>query len=283
MSARLSGKVAVITGGASGIGEATVRRFVAEGARVVIADLQDDLGRSLAGELGAATEFARTDVTDESSVAAAVELAVSRFGRLDVMFNNAGVLGAVGPLASTPVEAFDFTIAVDLRGVFLGMKHAARAMEPQRSGVILSTASPGGVAGGLGPHAYSAAKAAVVGLSRSVAAELRPKGIRVNVLVPGAIVSPMTAAARTGDPEAQEATRQLIAESSSIGAPGRPSDVAAAAAYLASDDASFVTGAELVVDGGLLGAPGASPYAADDMDADVLRERGRRGIGGSTR
>jgi len=164
MSGRLDGKVAVVTGGASGIGEGTVRRFVAEGARCVVADIQP--GAALVAELGEATRFVRTDVTVEADVAAAVDLAVGAFGRLDVMFNNAGIVGAVGTLADTTVEAWDATMAVLLRGVFLGMKHAARVMVPQRSGAILSMSSTAGVMGGLGPHAYTAAKHAVIGLTR---------------------------------------------------------------------------------------------------------------------
>jgi len=152
MAGRLEGKVALITGGASGLGEASVRLFVQEGARVVISDLQAERGEALASELGASTVYQRTDVTQESDVAAAVDLAVAKFGRLDCTFNNAGIIGAVGPIEDIPVEEYDFTMSVLLRGVFLGMKHSARVMKPQGSGSILSCSSVAGLMGGLGPH-----------------------------------------------------------------------------------------------------------------------------------
>ena len=169
MTGRLEGKVAVVTGAASGIGAGTAQRFAEEGARVVIADLQEGPGNALADGLGEKARFVRCDVTSESEVAAAVDLAVSEFGRLDVMFNNAGVVGVVGSIIETPVEAWDHTISILLRGVFLGIKHAARIMVPQGSGVIISTSSTAGILGGLGPHAYTAAKHGVIGLTKSVA------------------------------------------------------------------------------------------------------------------
>ena len=138
---RLAGKVAVITGGASGFGEATARLFVEHGAAVVLADIQDDKGAALAAGIGDAARYRHTDVTSEVDVAAVVDAAVSSFGRLDVMFNNAGIVGAVGPIDETPLAEYEFTMAVLLRSVFLGMKHAARVMKPQGSGCILSTSS----------------------------------------------------------------------------------------------------------------------------------------------
>ena len=274
MSGRLDGKVAVVTGGSSGIGAGTVRRFVSEGCRVVIADVQRDPGELLAKELGETVVFASCDVTREDDVAAAVDLAVERFGRLDVMFNNAGIVGATGPIARSVMADVDLTVAVILRGAFVGMKHAARVMEPIHSGVILSTSSPAGLVGGLGAHAYSAAKAAIIGLTQSVAAELRPKGIRVNAIVPGAVVSAMTADIVRGDPSDLKGVTVALAEASPMGRPGLPEDIAAAATYLASDDASFVTGSTLVVDGGLTYAPGDSPYAQGEPVG--LLEGGRR-------
>ena len=271
---RLAGRVAVITGAASGIGAGTARRFVAEGCRVVIADVQAAAGGRLAEELGNQACFVRCDVTVEQDVAAAVDTAVGRFGRLDVMFNNAGVIGATGPISLSEMVDVDFTIAVNLRGPILGMKHAARVMEPNRSGVILSTSSPGGIVGGLGAHVYSACKAAIIGLTRSVAAELRPKGIRVNAIIPGATVSAMTADIVTGDPTDLEGATSILRESALTERPGLPEDIAAAAVYLASDDAVFVTAAALTVDGGLTYAPGTSPYATGEPGA--LYEAGRR-------
>jgi NAD(P)-dependent dehydrogenase (short-subunit alcohol dehydrogenase family) len=250
MTGRLDGKVAVITGAASGIGAGSARRFVAEGSSVVLADLQREPGEVLAAELGAKARFVLTDVTIESQIAAAVDLAVAEFGRLDVMFNNAGVVGAVGPIADTPVEAWDETISVLLRGVFLGTKHAARVMRKQDAGVIISTTSTAGIRGGLGPHAYTAAKHGVIGLTRSVANELAPHGIRVNAIAPGNTVTAMTAAATTGDHEAIDTATERIAALSPLGYAGFPDDVAAAAVYLASDEARYVTGHTLVVDAG---------------------------------
>jgi NAD(P)-dependent dehydrogenase (short-subunit alcohol dehydrogenase family) len=278
VTGRVEGRVAVITGGSSGLGAATARRFVAEGAHVVIADVQEERGKELAAELGAASRFVATDVTDEGSVAAAVDTAVAEFGRVDVVFNNAGIIGAVGPIAGLRAADYELTVAVNLTGVVYGMKHAARAMVPQGSGVILSTTSPAAVAGGLGAHIYSATKAAVIGLTRSVAAELRPLGIRVNAIMPGATVTAMTADLVAGDHEALDRTHDLMAVTALMPRPGLPDDIAAAALYLASDDAAFVTGAVLQVDGGLSTAPGTSPFAQPEhAGAAAVREAGRRG------
>ncbi len=199
MGDRLAGKVAVITGGASGIGEATAKRFVAEGARVIVADIQAAAGQSVADSLGDSARFISCDVTDESQVAAAVDLAVSTWGRLDVMFNNAGIIGAVGSIAETSTEAWLKTTDVLLHSVFYGCKHAARVMIPQGSGAIISTTSIAGVIGGLGPHAYTAAKTAVVGLTKSVASELIQYDITVNAIAPGSIPTALTAQALAGD------------------------------------------------------------------------------------
>lgn len=273
---RLAGRVAVVTGGASGIGAATVRRLAADGATVVIADLQAEAAQALAAELGGCRAIG-ADVTREDDIAAAVDLAVSTFGRLDVMFGNAGIFGAYGSIAKSRMEDVDLTLAVNLRGVFAGMKHAARVMIPQRSGVILATTSPAAVIGGVGNHAYSAAKAGIVGLMRSVAAELRPHGIRVNAIMPGAIVSAMTAGMVTGDATALERTAEVLAAQTPQGRPGRPEDIAAAVSYLASDEAAFVTGQTLVVDGGYTAIGAESPYATGEYaEPGVFLEAGRR-------
>lgn len=273
---RLAGRVAVVTGGASGIGAATVRRLAADGATVMIADLQAEAAQALAAELGGCRAIG-ADVTREDDIAAAVDLAVSTFGRLDVMFGNAGIFGAYGSIAKSRMEDVDLTLAVNLRGVFAGMKHAARVMIPQRSGVILATTSPAAVIGGVGNHAYSAAKAGIVGLMRSVAAELRPHGIRVNAIMPGAIVSAMTAGMVTGDATALERTAEVLAAQTPQGRPGRPEDIAAAVSYLASDEAAFVTGQTLVVDGGYTAIGAESPYATGEYaEPGVFLEAGRR-------
>jgi len=273
VTGRLEGKVAVVTGGASGIGAGTVRRFVEEGARVVIADVDVERGKLLADELGAVTRFAETDVTDEDAIAAAVDLAVGELGRLDVMFNNAGILGAVGPIAQTDAADWDRSVAVLLRSVFLGMKHAARVMIPQGGGVILSTSSIAGVTGGLGPHAYTACKHAVVGLTRSAAIELAPHGIRVNAIAPGMTVTGMTAFTFTGDAAGLDATAEVIRSRSPLGIAGEPLDIANAALYLASDEARYVNGHVLVVDAGQTVNGGSGHFAS--MDA-ALVEAGNR-------
>ena len=276
MGERLKGRVAVVTGGARGIGEGTVRRFVEEGASVIISDLQAEAGEALARELSAAARFIRTDVTREEDVAAAVDLAVREFGRLDCMINNAGIVGAIGSIKDTSVKAWDATIAVLLRGVFLGMKHAARVMIPQQSGSIVSLASTAGVMGGLGPHAYTAAKHAVVGLTKSVASELGQHHIRVNAVAPGNIVTPLTADVVTGDPANYGVTEEAIRVMSPLGIAGFPIDIANALLYFASDEARYVTGHTLVVDAGQ--TTGATPSMFHLMDAGIIREAGRRDL-----
>jgi len=271
---RLANKVALITGGASGIGEGTARRFVAEGASVVIADLQADRGTALAAELGAPASFIACDVTSEDDLAAAVDHAVATFGRLDIMFNNAGIVGVIGRIAETSADSWDRTVAVLLRGVFLGTKHAARVMVPQGSGVIISTSSTAGILGGLGPHCYTACKHAVIGLTKSVASELAANGIRVNAISPGSTVTAMTSAVITGDHTATEAADKAIAAGSALGIAGYPEDIANAALYLASDEARYVTGHTLVVDAGQTTMGGNGQFHR--RASALLRENGIR-------
>ncbi len=273
-SGRLDGKVAVITGAASGIGAGTARMFVAEGAKVVVADLQDDAGRALVDELGDASRFAHCDVTSEDDIAAAVDLAVDEFGRLDVMFNNAGIVGIVGKISEMPVDAWDNTMSILLRGVFLGTKHAARVMQEQGSGVIINTSSTAGILGGLGPHVYTAAKHGVIGLTKSVANELAPFGIRVNAISPGNTVTAMTAAVTTGDADNTADTEKSIAKGSPLGYAGVPDDIAAAALYLASDESRYVSGHTLVVDAGQTTA-GMTPQRFNTGPSRQFHEAGR--------
>ena len=259
---RLEGKVAVITGGASGIGEASVRLFAAEGAEVVVADVQDERGGRLASELG--VEYVHVDVTREDDVEAAVSHAVDVYGRLDCMFNNAGIAGAVGPIESVTAEAFDRTVAVLLRGVFLGIKHAAPVMRAQGGGSIINTASVAAVRTGYGNHVYSAAKAGVVQLTRSVAMELGEDNVRVNCVLPGFIPTPMIARARgvpLGEADGKLGViTEAFREAQPIRRPGHPDDIAKAALWLASDDSGFVNGHALVVDGGVSGGRMWSDY-----------------------
>ena len=253
----LDGKVAVITGGASGIGEGTVRLFVEEGARVLVADVQDERGRRLAGELGDAAAYVHADVAREADVAGAIAHAVERFGRLDCLFNNAGAAGVGGAIDAIPLEGFDQTVGVLLRGVLAGMKHAAPVMRRQGGGSIISTASVAGLVAGAGPHVYSACKAAVIHLTRSVAMELGEQGVRVNCICPGGIATPIFGKAFGLDADAADATVPLVKgvleHFQPIRRPGQPEDIARAALWLASDESSFVNGHALVVDGGFIG------------------------------
>ncbi len=252
---RLDGKVAAITGGASGIGAGTVRRFVEEGAKVLIADLDAEKGEALAAELGGATAFLRTDVSKEEDVAAMIAEAAERFGRLDVLFNNAGFGGALGPVSSTSVEDYDLTMDVLLKSVFLGMKHASPVMTAQGSGSIISTASVAGIRVGYAPHLYSVAKCAVIHLTKSVALELGEHGVRINAICPGFIATPLAA----GRPDASESQIEQLraagASSQVLGRVGEPRDIANMALFLASDESEWITGREFVVDGGFEAGP----------------------------
>jgi NAD(P)-dependent dehydrogenase (short-subunit alcohol dehydrogenase family) len=250
----MDGKVAVITGGASGIGEATVRLFVEEGARCVIADVQDDRGNALESELGGLAAYRKADVTQEADVKAAIGLAASKFGRLDCIFNNAGVVGTVGPIEDIPVDEYDLTMNILLRGPFFGMKHAAPVMKSQGAGgSIISTASVAGVTGGDGPHIYSVAKAGVMHLTRSAALELAEHNIRVNAICPGGIVTPLITQGIPNVDQQQSAdmARAGLKMFQPIRRAGEPIDIAYAALWLAGDESTFVTGQSIFVDGGL--------------------------------
>lgn len=254
MSGRLEGRVAVVTGGASGMGRATVLRFLAEGAAVVVADLNEATGKetlalAAAQGSGESIRFVRTDVASEADVDEAIRHAIESFGRIDIAFNNAGVGGAFGPITETSVEDWDYSLAVLLRSVFLGIKHAARAMKRQGGGgSIINTASVAGLSGGAGPHAYSAAKAGVINLTRSAANELGPDRIRVNAICPGGILTPLVHRGHA------DVVRARLARLQPLPRAGEGADIAGAALFLASDDSEFVTGEALVVDGGLTAA-----------------------------
>jgi NAD(P)-dependent dehydrogenase (short-subunit alcohol dehydrogenase family) len=248
---RLAGKAAVITGGASGIGFETARRFLQEGAQVLIGDYNAGAGEAAIAQLqgeghAGRARFLRCDVAEEADVAALMARALAEFGRLDVAFNNAGIVGAIGPIVETSVEHWDATFAVMVRGVFLGVKHAARLMMTRGGGAIINTASIAGLSSGAPPSAYSAAKAAVVSFTRNAAAELAEHRIRVNAICPGIIFTPLMT---QGRPEMAD---EVVREIQPWPDRGEPRHVASAVLYLASDDAAFVTGEAHVVDGGYL-------------------------------
>jgi len=259
---RLKEKVALITGSASGIGEATARLFAAEGATVVMADIQDKRGGKISEEIGA--HYLHVDVSKETDVVKAIDYVIEHHGHLDCIFNNAGIAGAVGSLASVTVEMFDRTIAVNLRGVFLGTKYAARVMSKQGNGSIINTASTAAIRTGYGNHIYSASKAGVLQFTKSVAMELGEKNIRVNCVLPGFIPTPMIAMARGVPVEEADSKLPIIEEAFKTAQPIRRSgsvdDIAKAVLWLASDDSSFVNGHALVVDGGVTGGRMWSDY-----------------------
>ena len=247
---KLDDKVAVITGGASGIGATTAEHFVQEGARVVVADVQEEEGRAVAKALGEAAVFVRTDVTLEQDVQAAVELALSHFGRLDIMFNNAGILGPTGSICECPAEGLTAAMAVNLNGVFFGMKHAGRVLAQQGSGTILNTSSIAGTTSGAGPHVYSATKAAVIHLTRSVALELSERGVRVNCICPGGVTTPFVLAVAGAPPEAMEGIREAMGHMQPISRAGATIDIARTAVWLCSEEGDYITGQAITVDGG---------------------------------
>ena len=252
---RLDGKVAIITGGASGIGAGTVRRFAEEGAKVLITDLDADKGEALAAELGDAAAFLRTDVSQEEQVAAMIAEATDRWGRLDCLFNNAGFGGALGPISTTTLDDYDLTMDVLLKSVFLGMKHAAPVMTAQGSGSIISTASVAGIRVGYAPHLYSVAKCAVIHLTKTVALELGEHNIRVNAICPGFIATPLAAGRPDADESQIQQMREAGAASQVMGRVGEPRDIANMALFLASDESEWITGREFVVDGGFEAGP----------------------------
>jgi NAD(P)-dependent dehydrogenase (short-subunit alcohol dehydrogenase family) len=277
---RLEGKVAAITGAASGFGRAAARRFVEEGARVVLGDIQEAEGKAVAEELGDRAVFLRVDVTVEDDVASLVDAAVSHFGQLDVMYNNAGVVGAVGPIATTPAEEWQKTLDIHLNGSFFGCKHAARVMIPRETGSIINMASTAGLLGGQGPHAYAVCKHGLIGLTKNVGAELGRYGIRVNCIAPGSMATTMVSQLVSGDPNAIEKTKERLARISPLkNRPGMAEDVANAALWLASDESGYTSGLTLTTDAGVTtGAPRPGETGAFEEYAPFIAEAGRRGL-----
>ncbi len=276
---RLQGKVAAITGGASGMGLATVERFVAEGAAVVLTDLPagnfDDLverlgedqarvhyrnrakggpydGDAIAASLGDRARFVPADVTDAEQLAEVIEVAVGEFGGLDIMFNNAGVGGAEGSVIDCPEPIYDRILDVDLKAVWRGIKLAAPHIGERGGGSIISTSSGAALMGIPGLAAYSAAKGGVISLTRAAAMELAPRNIRVNCICPGGIVTPIIyQSPLLGADMDPDLLRAVLGAAHPIARAGEPEDIANAALWLASDESSFVTGQAIAVDGGL--------------------------------
>jgi NAD(P)-dependent dehydrogenase (short-subunit alcohol dehydrogenase family) len=273
MPGRLENKVAVITGGCSGIGLGTVELFVAEGACVVAADLQDEKGAMLEKRFPGKVRYSHCDVMVEADIAATMALAKSAFGGLDILFNNAGAAGMPGSVAAMNAEGWDATFALLVRAPALGMHHAAPLMIERGGGSIINTASIAGLQAGWGPLAYSTAKGAVVHMSRCAAAELSPQKIRVNAICPGLIATSIFGTAMGLPRQVADQMAARVAENAAVAQPipkpGLPEDIAQAALFLASDASAFVTGTHMVVDGGITigsrhawDAAAGSPFAA---------------------
>jgi NAD(P)-dependent dehydrogenase (short-subunit alcohol dehydrogenase family) len=271
MPGRLDDKVVVITGGVSGMGLGAVETFVAEGAKVVVADIQAEKGTALESRFNGSVRFAKCDVRDEAEIVGAVELAVSEFGGLDVMYHNAGVVGDLGTVESITVEGWDDTFAIILRSGMLALKHAAPAMKARGGGSVILTSSAAGVAlGGAGKYAYSVAKNAVIMMGRFAALELAPHKIRVNTIVPGAIPTSIWSGHVSGDAAAGDRMNHDLdkfAQMQALPQAGSVEDIAETALFLASDKSKFVTGATITVDGGLTLFRTGAGTAASQLEA----------------
>jgi NAD(P)-dependent dehydrogenase (short-subunit alcohol dehydrogenase family) len=258
MGDRLQSKIAVITGGCSGIGLATVELFRSEGARVVVADVDIPGGEALERRFSGQVKFVRCDVREEADIRAAIAAAVESFGRLDILFNNAGAGGTPETLENMTVAGWDATLSLLLRSTMLGIKHALPAMKAA-GGAIVNTSSVAGLRAGISSVAYAVAKGAINHLTRIAAAEFAGFGIRVNAICPGVIVTPAIGNAFGASKEQSERLLPRITKLADTLQPipqaGTPRDIAEACLYLASDSARFVTGIELLVDGGLTVKP----------------------------
>lgn len=256
---RFQDKVVIVTGACGSIGSAVVKRFFSEGAKVVLADIKEGSLLETAARLslpeGRYLTIA-TDVTDETSVCRLIEQTVAAFGRLDVMFNNAGIVGAVAELQDFPTESLRTVLDVNVMGVFYGIKYALRVMLPQKHGVIINTSSVAGHKGMPNTTAYVASKHAIMGLTRIAAAENARRGVRVCAVCPAPVDTPMMAHIEDGMAAMTKSDINEIHDALSdlpMGRYATPDEVAAAVLFLASDDASYVNGSSLFVDGGLVG------------------------------
>jgi len=256
---RLKGKVAVITGGCSGIGLGTVERFVEEGARVLVGDIDDAAGKALEARFSGEVAYRHCNVMEETEIEALMAAAVEVFGRLDILFNNAGAGGSPNRLEDMTGEAWDFSQALLLRSVALGMRYALPHMKKVGGGSIVNTASIAGTQAGAGPIAYSVAKAGVIHLTRVAAAEVARDGIRVNAICPGLILTNIFTPAETTPAGLATMIKQGMAQTAHdaqpIAKPGLPVDIANAALFFASDESAFVTGVHMLVDGGMFVGP----------------------------
>ena len=246
---RLSRKVAIVTGAASGIGEATARMFVKEGARVAIADVQDLLGATVARDLGEAATYFHTDISHSDQVRKMIADTVNHFGRLDILVNSAGIVHKGVTIVDHSEEDFDRTISINLKGVWLAIKHAFPELEKSGTGAVVNIASINGLIGNTGQTAYGASKGGVVQLTRHCAAEGAEKRIRVNCISPGGIVTAMSFRLRPG--QSKEQVYRENAERNPLRRTGLPDDIAYAAVWLASEEASYVTAQNIVIDGGV--------------------------------
>lgn len=257
---QLEGKIGIITGGAAGIGEATARLFAKHGAKLIIADISDEAGKSVAETLSPCATFIRCDVTKEEDVSAAVDLAMQMHGRLDIMFNNAGITDSLRKsVTDYEMQQFRRVMDINVNGSMHGIKHAARAMVPNKKGSIISMASIAGVMGGTATYAYTASKHAIVGLTKNAAAELGKYGIRVNCISPSGLATDLTLKYMGcgSEEEGKGKVEELCNSHGNLkGATLTVDDIAEAALYLVSDKAKYVSGHNLLVDGGITVTPG---------------------------